>query len=91
VSEVIRRGYLGAVAIAGVETNLEGASSGESIVIPLTGTELKAPKNMMDLLNFPVVYAAAGTPNAVFAVSPRDLVRITEAEVVNIKEGIGTL
>lgn len=40
-----------------------------------------------DLLNFPVVYAAAGTPNAVFAVSPRDLVRITEAEVVNIKEG----
>ena len=40
-----------------------------------------------DLLNFPVVYAAAGTPNAVFAISPRDLVRITEAEVVNIKEG----
>ncbi len=40
-----------------------------------------------DLLNFPVVYAAAGTPNAVFAVSPRDLVRITKAEVVNIKEG----
>lgn len=40
-----------------------------------------------DLLNFPVVYAAAGTPNAVFAVSPRDLIRITKAEVVNIKEG----
>jgi Cys-tRNA(Pro) deacylase len=40
-----------------------------------------------DLLNFPVVYAAAGTPNAVFAISPRDLIRITEAEVVRIKEG----
>ena len=40
-----------------------------------------------DLLNVPVVYAAAGTPNAVFAISPRDLVRITGAEVVNIKEG----
>ena len=40
-----------------------------------------------DLLNFPVVYAAAGTPNVVFALSQRDLVRITEAEVVNIKEG----
>ncbi|NIS60926.1 MAG: YbaK/EbsC family protein [Proteobacteria bacterium] len=40
-----------------------------------------------DLLNFPVVYAAAGTPNAVFSLSPRDLVRITEAEVVNLKEG----
>lgn len=38
-------------------------------------------------LNFPLVYAAAGIPNAVFAVSSRDLVRITEAEVVNIKEG----
>jgi len=33
----------------GVETNLEGVSSGESIVIPLTGTALKAPKNSMDL------------------------------------------
>ncbi len=41
----------------------------------------------MHFLNFPVVYATAGTPNAVSAVSPRDLVRITEAEVVNIKEG----
>jgi len=40
-----------------------------------------------DLLNFTVVYAAAGTPNAVFAVSPRDLIRITEAEAVHIKEG----
>jgi Cys-tRNA(Pro) deacylase len=40
-----------------------------------------------DLLNFTVIYAAAGTPNAVFAVSPTDLVRIAEAEVVNIKEG----
>jgi prolyl-tRNA editing enzyme YbaK/EbsC (Cys-tRNA(Pro) deacylase) len=36
-----------------------------------------------------LVYAAAGTPNAVFAVSPRDLVRITEAEVVQVKEGVG--
>jgi len=40
-----------------------------------------------DLLNFTAVYAAAGTPNAVFAVSPRDLIRITEAEAVHIKEG----
>jgi prolyl-tRNA editing enzyme YbaK/EbsC (Cys-tRNA(Pro) deacylase) len=40
-----------------------------------------------DLLNFTVVYAAAGTPNTVFAVSPTDLVRIAEAEVIHIKEG----
>jgi Cys-tRNA(Pro) deacylase len=40
-----------------------------------------------DLLNFPVVYAAAGTPNAVFAISPTDLIRITKAETADIKEG----
>ena len=40
-----------------------------------------------DLLSFTVIYAAAGTPNAVFAVSSTDLVRIAEAEVANIKEG----
>jgi prolyl-tRNA editing enzyme YbaK/EbsC (Cys-tRNA(Pro) deacylase) len=40
-----------------------------------------------DLLNFPLVYAAAGSPNAAFAVSPRDLITITKAEVVNIKGG----
>jgi len=40
-----------------------------------------------DLLNFTVVYAAARTSNAVFAVSPRYLIRITEADVVHIKEG----
>jgi Cys-tRNA(Pro) deacylase len=40
-----------------------------------------------DLLNFNVVYAAAGTPNVVFAVSPRDLMRITKAEAAHIKEG----
>jgi Cys-tRNA(Pro) deacylase len=40
-----------------------------------------------NLLNFPVVYAAAGTPNAVFAISPTDLIRITKAETADIKEG----
>jgi Cys-tRNA(Pro) deacylase len=40
-----------------------------------------------DLLHFTVVYAAAGTPNAVFAVSPRDLIRVTEGQVGDIKEG----
>ena len=87
MSEVIWQGHLAAVVIAVAEMNLKGASSGESIVIPITGTVLKATKKIKDLLNFPLVYAAAGTPNAVFAVSPRDLVRITKAEVLNIKEG----
>jgi hypothetical protein len=88
VSEGIWRGHLAAVVIAGAEMNLKGASSGESIVIPITETVLKATKKIKDLLNFPLVYATAGTPNAVFSVAPRDLVRITEAEVVNIKEGL---
>lgn len=39
-----------------------------------------------DLLNFSLVYASAGIPNAVFAVSPRDLISITKAEVVYVKE-----
>jgi threonine synthase len=38
-----------AVAIAGAKTYLKGTSSGETIVVPLTGTGLKATWKMMDL------------------------------------------
>ena len=34
------------------------------------------------LLSHPVVWAAAGSPRAVFSVTPADLVRVTEAKVV---------
>ena len=37
-----------------------------------------------DLLKFPFLWAAAGTPHSVFQISPDDLVRITEGRVVNI-------
>ncbi len=38
-----------------------------------------------DLLTFPVLWAAAGTPHAVFQLIPLELVRITSGKVVRIK------
>lgn len=38
-----------------------------------------------DFWQFEVIWAAAGTPNAVFAVSPTDLVRVTEGVVAELK------
>jgi prolyl-tRNA editing enzyme YbaK/EbsC (Cys-tRNA(Pro) deacylase) len=39
-----------------------------------------------DLLALEVVWAAAGTPNAVFAIEPHELVRISQARVADIAE-----
>lgn len=39
-----------------------------------------------DLLTFDTIWAAAGTPNAVFQTTPADLVRMTGGEVADIKE-----
>jgi prolyl-tRNA editing enzyme YbaK/EbsC (Cys-tRNA(Pro) deacylase) len=39
-----------------------------------------------DLLRYGQVFAAAGTPNTVFPIAPRDLVRITHARVIDLKE-----
>ena len=36
------------------------------------------------LLDHPLVWAAAGTPRAVFAITPTDLVRVTSAKVVAV-------
>lgn len=38
-----------------------------------------------DLLQYEVVWAAAGTPHAVFPIHPRDLLRITGAVILNVK------
>jgi len=38
------------------------------------------------LLAYPVVYAAAGTPHAVFAIAPADLVRITRGTAGDVAE-----
>lgn len=37
-----------------------------------------------DLLAYPEIWAAAGTPHAVFALSPSDLVELTDGKVVTI-------
>ncbi len=39
-----------------------------------------------DLLRFEAVWAAAGTPHAVFSVAPADLVRATGARVAEVRE-----
>jgi prolyl-tRNA editing enzyme YbaK/EbsC (Cys-tRNA(Pro) deacylase) len=38
-----------------------------------------------DLLQYDLVYAAAGTPHAVFPIAPTDLVRITAARVLDVR------
>ena len=37
-----------------------------------------------DLLRYDTVWAAAGTPNAVFAIAPNDLLRVANAEAVDL-------
>ena len=37
-----------------------------------------------DLQRFPHVWAAGGTPNAVFRVAPADLIRLTQARVADV-------
>jgi prolyl-tRNA editing enzyme YbaK/EbsC (Cys-tRNA(Pro) deacylase) len=39
-----------------------------------------------DLLQYDEVWAAAGTPNAVFAIEPRELVRVTGAHVAEVAQ-----
>ncbi len=41
-----------------------------------------------DLLQYEEVWAAAGTPNAVFALTPHDLLRITAAQVADVAEAV---
>jgi prolyl-tRNA editing enzyme YbaK/EbsC (Cys-tRNA(Pro) deacylase) len=45
----------------------------------------------VDLLQFPVVYAAAGTPNHNFAVEPRRLVVVARAKLADLKVDQGKL
>jgi Cys-tRNA(Pro) deacylase len=39
-----------------------------------------------DLLRYEVVYAAAGTPTAIFPIAPADLVRVTGGRVVDLAQ-----
>lgn len=39
-----------------------------------------------DLLSYEIVYAAAGTPNAIFPITPRDLVRVTGGRIAELAQ-----
>ncbi len=41
-----------------------------------------------DLLQYGEIWAAAGTPHAVFRTTPEELVRVTEGEVVDVREDV---
>lgn len=53
-------------------------------VPPLGHTEALETLIDVDLLQYQEIWAAAGTPNAVFCLSPADLQRVTGGRVVNI-------
>jgi len=56
--------------------------------VPPIGHETPLPVILdRDLLGHPVVYAAAGTPQAVFAIAPGRLREITAAMVADLREG----
>ena len=38
-----------------------------------------------DLMSYSVVWAAAGTPNAIFEIPPTELLRITDAKMIKVK------
>jgi prolyl-tRNA editing enzyme YbaK/EbsC (Cys-tRNA(Pro) deacylase) len=56
-------------------------------VPPLAHSEKIATYLDEHLLDHAVVWAAAGTPRAVFSIAPADLLRVTSAKVVNVAAG----
>ncbi len=41
-----------------------------------------------DLFQYPLIWSAAGTPNAVFKLSPADLVTITQGKIMPVKQAV---
>jgi prolyl-tRNA editing enzyme YbaK/EbsC (Cys-tRNA(Pro) deacylase) len=54
-------------------------------VPPIAHAEKLATYIDEDLLQYPVIWAAAGTPFAVFQLTPADLVKMTEGKAISIK------
>ena len=54
--------------------------------VPPVGHHAQLPVYVdADLLQYDQVWAAAGTPNSVFAIAPDDLVRVASGQVVTLK------
>jgi prolyl-tRNA editing enzyme YbaK/EbsC (Cys-tRNA(Pro) deacylase) len=73
-------------AIQRADADTVRASTGFAIggVPPVGHSAALATYLDRDLLQYPTVWAAAGTPNAVFAITPGELLRITGAHVVDV-------
>jgi Cys-tRNA(Pro) deacylase len=59
---------------------------------PIGGVPPVGHKNLMrifideDLMEYEIIWSAAGNPHAVFKLTPQDLVKITSGEIKDIKE-----
>jgi prolyl-tRNA editing enzyme YbaK/EbsC (Cys-tRNA(Pro) deacylase) len=73
-------------AIQRADADMVRASTGFAIggVPPIGHSSALATYLDRDLLQYRTVWAAAGTPNAVFAATPSELLRITGAHVVDV-------
>jgi prolyl-tRNA editing enzyme YbaK/EbsC (Cys-tRNA(Pro) deacylase) len=56
-------------------------------VPPIGHTRPLTPFIDRDLMQYDVLYAAAGTPHAVFAITPDELVRITGGQIIDLASG----
>ena len=53
--------------------------------VPPLGHATRLPTYLdRDLLQYDIIWAAAGTPNAVFSITPGELLRVTGAEAVDL-------
>ncbi len=86
VNEKRIHGYLGE-AIGKADADFVRSQTGFVIggVPPVGHTQPLVTFIDEDLLKLDEIWAAAGTPNAVFRLAPQDLVRITRGQVVNVK------
>lgn len=74
--------------VSRADANTVRAATGYSIGgVPPVGHATSLPTYIdRDLLGYETVWAAAGTPNAVFSIVPADLVRITGGAVADLAE-----
>lgn len=78
----------GAARLERAGADLVRAATGYAIGgVPPVGHETPMPTFIdEDLLAYDVVYAAAGTPTAVFPIAPKDLVRVTGGTVADLAQ-----
>lgn len=77
--------------VARADADFVRARTGFAIggVAPLGHAEPMAVLVDRDLMSFPLVWAAAGSPNAVFALTPADLLRVTGGRVADVADAPG--